>query len=105
MIDRKMIKYRPFNSVVNTKTLVNDVEKNRNTQLRPILSEDDYEEIEYNLLSAINTGTNIIINFYKDGYIYIIEGKVTSLDTYKKRILLNNNIHIYFNDVIKVICL
>lgn len=105
MTDRKMMKYKPFNSVVNVNSLVNDVEKTRNKINKPILSEDDYIEIEYNLIYSFNEGIGIIIQFYKDGYLNEVKDKVISFDRNKKRVILKSNTPIYFNQIVKVICL
>ena len=55
MIDRGMIKWEPFNSVIPSSKVIKDVMKEKNKIKKPILSEDQLKIIEQKLIESFNS--------------------------------------------------
>ncbi len=102
MKDRKMTKWLPFDSVTSSKNAVNKLEYERNKIEKPILSEDELNEIEENIIRAYQLKQTITIHYYENGYIKKITNKIHKIDTIKKRIIFCDHSFIYFNQVLDV---
>lgn len=102
-IDRGIIKWAPFNSVTPSKEIINRLANEKLKINKPILSEEQLEDLQNNLFSAYNNELNPIIKYYKNGIIYKEQDKIKVLDLSHNRIILNNNKIIYFNQIIKII--
>lgn len=94
-VERGMIKWAAFASVIDPNFLVTKICDEKGKNEKPILSEDDYFEIESNVLSSFECKNTIEIHYYKNGYIY------KEIDKFNKTIILNNKKTIKFNCIIK----
>lgn len=103
MNDRGMIKWQPFNSVINTRKLVDNLEEKRNLVQRPILSEEQLDEINNKIFYAYYNKTKVSIKYYLGGHIYTKEGQINKIHIEQKYILLGNHI-IYFAQILSVKC-
>ena len=103
MHDRGMIKWMPFNSVVNTKYIVNSIEKEKRKISKPILSDEQIAEIENNILESFINKVPISFKIYQAGYIYEFIDTVTNIDSSKKIIVLANHKKIYFREIISAL--
>lgn len=103
MRDRGMIKWMPFNSVVNTKYIVNSIEKEKRKISKPILSEEQIAEIENNILESFINKVPLSFKIYQGGYIFEFIDIVTNIDSAKKIIILNNHKKIYFREIISAL--
>lgn len=97
MNDRGMKKWRPFNSVVPGKVLLNLEEK----ILLPDLSPSEVEEYEEILKISMYTHSKVKITYIENGHINIIEDYVDYLEPIKKDIKLHNK-KINFRQIVKV---
>lgn len=97
MNDRGMKKWRPFNSVVPTKVLL---ERDESLPL-PILSEDEIKEIEEILKSSMYTHSKVKIFFIENGQKKEILDYVMSFDSISKNIILKSR-KINFRQIYKV---
>lgn len=100
--DRGIIKWQPFNSCFNSETIIKDINKLKNRKNFPILSEDQLEIISNKLLKSYNLKLIVSIEYYYDGNIKNITGKIDLLDFQNKKMYLNNQI-IYLNQILKII--
>jgi len=101
-IDRGIIKWQPFNSVTPSKEIINRLVKEKQKIHKPILSEEQLETLQKDLLEAYNNELKTIVEYYKNGVIYKEIGVIKILDLSHERIILNNNKIIYFNQIIKI---
>lgn len=100
MQDRGMIKWAPFNSVVNSRYLVSEIEKEKSKIVKPTLSEEQIEEIENNILESLINQTPLLFKIYQGGFIKEVDGTVIKIDTIKKKITLDNHKYLYFREII-----
>ena len=97
----RIIKWAPFNSVINGSNILNEINKNRNTINKPILSEDQIELLNEKIFEAYTNHLKVIIYIYKNFNIIKLEGFINSINTIKKTITFNNS-RIYFNQILKI---
>ena len=101
-IDRGIIKWQPFNSVAPSKETINRLTKERQKINKPILSEEQLENIQNNLLEAYNNGIKTRIEYFKNGIIFKAYQFIKQIDFDHSQIILADNIRIYFNQIIKI---
>lgn len=103
MNDRGIVKWAPFNSVINGNQLLDEINYERNRISKPILSEEQIADLEENIITAYSERSIINLYFYKNGCINIINGQITKLDPVNKIITINNKTRIYFNNIINIL--
>ena len=96
---RKMIKWKPFNTIPEISKIIDEIEEKKLRQPIPILMQDLTESINYNIQEAINNNLKIEIKYFKQGFLKYEYGYIKIIDTNKKYILINN-IKIYFKNII-----
>lgn len=101
--DRGMIKWMPFNSLMNGKTIVNNLINEKSKVKMPILSEDEIKEIEKNIINAYYTQDKVLITYYKNGYLLKIKSHIKKIDYVYKIIYLENNINLLFRQIVNII--
>ena len=87
--DRGIIKWQPFDSVISSKIILESLIKEKEKQTKPILSEEEIKEIEDKIIEAYYAEEIVTINFYQNGYIKTIKGKIKKIDHITKIIYLN----------------
>ena len=97
--ERGMIKWAPFASVVDSKTLVNEILEEKSKIKKPILSEDKFESIEEDILYSYKNEEYINIEYFKNGKIYKIKEKVLKINTFSKELILSNNTKLNFSNI------
>ena len=80
MHDRGMIKWMPFNSVINSKILINSIEKEKSKIPKPILSEEQIIQIENNILESMINKVPLIFTIYQAGFIKQIKAIVVNIE-------------------------
>lgn len=101
-MDRKMLKWAPFDSVVSGKKVVNEVMHEKKKIKKPVLSEDQLKNIENKILDSYNSKDMVTISYYESGYIHNIDSHIKKIDYINKIVYLNNKL-IYFNQIMNVI--
>ena len=96
---RGMIKWKPFNTLLNNKD-INEIIKTRNLVQKPIIAEDRIIEINNDLNEALNNNKTLKIKYFNEGELKTITGNIQNINTKEKYILVNN-IRIYFKNLIK----
>lgn len=99
-MDRGMIKWKPFNTILNSNDL-NEIDLNRNKIDKPIILEDKIKEINDILINAYNNHISIKIKYYNNGYLFYKKGFIKNINKYLKYILIDN-IRIYFKNIIDI---
>lgn len=103
MNDHGIVKWAPFNSVINGNQLLDEINYERNRISKPVLSEEQIADLEENIITAYSERSIINLYFYKNGCINIINGQITKLDPVNKIITINNKTRIYFNNIIDIL--
>ncbi len=96
---RGMIKWKPFNTLLNNKD-INEIIKTRNLVQKPIIAEDRIIEINNDLNEALNNNKTLKIKYFNEGELKTTTGNIQNINTKEKYILVNN-IRIYFKNLIK----
>ena len=99
--DRGMVKWQPFNSVINSKDVINSLLQEKEKCAKPILSSDEINLIEKKIIDALYCQNKITIHYYKNGIIKCITSKIKKID-YITKIIYLNNLKLYFNQIISI---
>lgn len=101
-IDRGFIKWMPFDSVTSTKNLLKNMVQEKNIIKMPILSEEQISYNENNILSALHNNVEAKIVYFKNNKVYRLTAKIKNIEMPSKKIILANNNHLYFSQIISV---
>lgn len=100
MSDRKMLKWQAFDSVMNSKKAVNQINSRKNKISLPILSEEQLLLIEDNISKAFECKLVIKIIYYNNGFLCEFLDYILRIDIIKKRIIFQNHSYLNFNQII-----
>lgn len=101
MQDRNYIKWMPFNSVINSNKVLNDLVLQKNKVSKPTLSEDQIEYLSDKIFEAYTNHIKVNLFIYKNYNIIKLIGFVNNINANKKYITFNNE-YIYFNQILKI---
>jgi len=87
--DRKMMKWMPFNALLEQGDHIRDLLNGRSKKEMPLLSEDQLSELNYKLEVAYLFKNEVLITYFRDGAIYKIEGVINRTDIYNKLIFID----------------
>ncbi|NLG81341.1 MAG: YolD-like family protein [Bacilli bacterium] len=91
MKQRGMVKWQPFASLPEHANYIHKVIYEMNKIERPILSEDQLNELNEKLYRYSQNKEFISIAYFHDGYIYDVEGIIVKIDLLKKMVIIENN--------------
>ncbi len=97
--DRGMIKWQPFDSVIEGSKVKKQIMHEKEKIDKPVLSEEEIYELEQKIINAYYLQTEININYYQNGYIKNIKSKIKKIDYIYKIIYLNNQ-KLLFNQIL-----
>ena len=97
---RGMIKWKPFNSLLNNKD-IDEINKARYKVIKPVISKDRIIEIDFNIKEALNNNSDVEIKYFSINTLKYVIGKIDKINIYQKYILINNY-RIYFKDIINL---
>ncbi|MBE6139939.1 MAG: YolD-like family protein [Firmicutes bacterium] len=100
--DRGFIKWQPFDSVISSKEIIKSLLKDKSKIPKPIISEEEKQKIEQNIIEAYYTCCDINIHYYKNGFIYECFSKIKKIDQINKIIYLNNNSKLLFHQIVSI---
>ncbi len=86
--DRKMMKWMPFNALLEQGDYINDLLHGRERQTMPILSPDQEAELNYKLESAYLFNSEIEVSYFENNKIKKVSGTITRTDLYNKLIFI-----------------
>jgi hypothetical protein len=101
--DRGIIKWAPFSSLPIQNKMIKNLIYEKNKIKKPILSEEQIKEIENIIIEAFYEQANIKIEYFKNGYLQDTIAKINNIDYTFKKIYLNNQKIIFFNQIINAI--
>ena len=86
--DRKMMKWMPFNALLEQGDYIRDLLEGRERMERPVLSRDQEEELNYKLEMAYVFHQTIEVSYYESYQIKTITGTITRTDIMNKLIYI-----------------
>ena len=87
--DRKMMKWMPFNALLEQSDYLKELFYGRTRKEMPILSTDQEADLNYQLEIAYLFKNQIIVSYFDDGYIVKIEGIITRIDQFYKLVFID----------------
>lgn len=99
--DRGMIKWQPFDSVIPSKQIVNEILKQKSRIKIPNLSDEQKKIIEDKLILAYYENEEITLDFYYQGKIIQIKETIKKIDSTYRKIYFKNNV-LLFDQIIKI---
>lgn len=102
MIDRGVIKWQPFDSCYSGEKILKAINNKKNRKIFPVLSEDQLYVLEEKIFNAYHLNETINIEYFYNGKINKVFGKINSIDLQDKKIYINNYI-IYFKQIINIL--
>lgn len=102
--DRGLLKWLPFDALSGFKSAIKTLKKKRLKQDKPILSPDQYEQLNYHASIAIAYEQTITVYYYKTGFIYSVSGKIEKVDRYYQRLKLDGKWYL-LSDILNIVIL
>lgn len=87
--DRKMMKWMPFNALLEQGDNVSELLLGRNKKTMPVLSYDQQEELNYQLETAYLFRSEIIVTYFYQDDFHTVQGKITRTDLHNKLIFID----------------
>ena len=88
--DRKMMKWMPFNALLEQSDYLKELFYGKTRKEMPILSPDQEADLNYQLEIAYLFNSQIIVSYFKNGDILKVSGTITRTDLYHKLIFIND---------------
>ncbi len=101
MQDRGYIKWAPFNSVINDKTIIKDLINKKRKITKPTLSQDQIDFLNEKIFEAYTNHIKVNLFIYINENVIKLIGFVNNINVSKKYITFNKS-HIYFNQILKI---
>lgn len=92
-------KWAPFNSIMDGKIIVNQIIKENNKISKPVLSDDQLNTLNNNIIESYNNKSLININYYSNGNIFNIKVIINFIDINNKYLIIKTK-KIYFSQII-----
>ncbi|MGS0971836.1 MAG: YolD-like family protein [Candidatus Izemoplasmataceae bacterium] len=99
--DRKMMKWMPFNALLEQGDHLRELIEMRNQEDKPILSEDQLAELNYDLERAYMSQELVEITYFKKHRKHLIKGHIHQIDIQNKMIMIDNE-GLYAEEVLKI---
>lgn len=87
--DRKMMKWMPFNALLEQGDYINDLLNGRERIEMPTLSPDQEAELNYQLETAYLFQYTIEVSYYEAHRIHKVTGYINRIDIYNKLIFID----------------
>lgn len=100
--DRGIIKWLPFDSLIGYHDLINDLRYRLGKKDKPVLSDDQLEEMDRTLKISLTNQEDIFITYYQDGYIKQTVGKVKSINILERQLTLDDNAHYLLDNIVNI---
>jgi hypothetical protein len=86
--DRKMMKWMPFNALLEQGDHLSELLRGRTRIDMPVLSPDQEAELNYKLEVAYLFKNEIILRYYEDGSIHEVQGVIMRTDMMNKLVFI-----------------
>lgn len=100
MSDRGMKKWNAYKALPEHDVAINGEYKKKEKVEKPLISQEEAEIINEILVSY--NGEELIITYYRGGYLYTIADTLKKVDPYEKRIVTTNNGKVAFRELVKL---
>ncbi len=100
--DRGIIKWAPFDALVGYHSILNQMRYRKGKNSQPILSDDQYQELNQKLHFAFQFNLEIDITYFHDGYTKTTFGKIKKLDFIHHQIILTSLERIQSNFILQI---
>lgn len=100
-IDRGMIKWAPFNSVISSKEIVRNIQSERNAFKMPMFSDEQKQNMEKKLIEAFYEQKKVCIEYFYADKIFKKSGTIKKIDSTFHKIYFNNQVLI-FEQILKI---
>lgn len=101
-MNRDNIRWAPFNSVINGNDVIKELKDEQSRFKKPVLSEEQINELEEQIMDSYFSKTKINIIYYKNEHAYKTQGIVTKINSATKNITINDKNTIYFGNILKI---
>ncbi|HBG33279.1 MAG TPA: hypothetical protein DEG42_05210 [Acholeplasmataceae bacterium] len=101
-VDRGIIKWAPFDALVGYHSLIQELKYRLGKKDQPVLSDDQYEEMNRKLQIAVYQNLEIEVEYYKDGYTRSSLGTIRKIDWIQHVIILSTFEKISAHDIINL---
>lgn len=88
--DRKMMKWMPFNALLEQGDHISDMLHGRERKTMPVLSDDQQAELNYNLETAYIFRSEIEVTYFDNHQFHTTIGIITRTDLHNKLIFIND---------------
>ncbi len=102
MINRDIIKWQPFDSLVSSQKMINSIVNEKAKINKPILSSDQLNQLNDLIIEYFYEQINIIIKYYKNNNIYKTVGIIIDLNQSNKTITLNTNVKLHISQILQI---
>ncbi len=102
MNNRQNIRWLPFESLFSTKEVIEELEQKKSLHTKPILSEDELELLEKQILEAYHTKSLVKISFYSQGKEKSKIGFITAILKQQLQIYFSDHTSLYFEQILKL---
>ena len=89
-----MVKWAPFATIPEQHESLNQFKQDQNKIEKPILSDDQLNELNDTLILKMFHEPNIEVSYFEDGYIQKKTGQIHKVDT------LEQKLHMYEDDIL-----
>lgn len=99
-VDRGIIKWNAFDALVGYSSMLEEMRYRLGKKEKPILSDDVYEQLNRDLISAWQNHQELQIRYYHDGYGKFTFGTIRRLDFTNRLIILSTGEKFKAEDII-----
>lgn len=100
--DRGIVKWAPFDALSGFNPMLREMKHRLNKTKKPILSEDDFNNMNFIIEEAIFNKKEIAITYYEAGYSKITFGYIRKLDYSTRIITLSTKEQINAFDILSI---
>ena len=97
----RVIKWAPFNSVINGDKVLMSESSKKDIIMKPTLSEDQIEYLNDKIFESYTNHLKVNLYIYKDFKIIKLIGFINNINLNKKCITFNSS-YVYFNQILKI---
>ncbi|QMS85873.1 YolD-like family protein [Candidatus Xianfuyuplasma coldseepsis] len=88
--DRKMMKWMPFNALLEQGEYIRDLLEGREWIDMPTLSPDQEAELNYSLEQAYILHQDVTVTYYEQHKLHTVTGRITRIDVYNKFVFIGD---------------
>ncbi len=89
--DRKMMKWMPFNALLEQGDYISDLLRGRTRQEMPTLSCDQLAEFNYTLEAAFHLHQEVEVTYYQEHDFHKVQGYIMRTDLHNKLIFIGEH--------------